>query len=172
MANQKEQRYISIMNMTNLFTRDLKMYSLGDIRFNTPISLKKVAYTTGFLLLWTIPLVLIFGLQLNVYFAAIALLPPFVFGHFASKPVWGGKSLVDYIQTVASYITEPSSWTDLYENREKKNQYYVQSEIWISRRRELQLLADLKEKRAAETISQRGLNKNKSKSKKQSISNK
>lgn len=151
MNEQNEQRRaIYITNMTNLFTRELYMYSLGDIRFGSGISLKKVAYTTAFILLWSFPLILIFGIHLNVYYAAVVIVPPFVLGHFASKPVWGGKSLIDYAQTIFTYITQPRAWTDLYENREKKDSYYVQSEIWISRRREMQLLADLREEKIAQ----------------------
>lgn len=151
MAEKSNMRYVKIVNITNLFTRELRMYSLGDIRLGQGgVSLKKVAYTTAFFLLWSMPIVLIFGIHLNVYFAALVLVPPVFLGHFASKPVWGGKNLVDYMTTLFTYIGEPSSWTDLRENREKKNKYYVESEIWISRRRELQMLADLKEKRIAE----------------------
>jgi len=166
MADSNNMRYVKIVNMTNLFTRDLYMYSLGDIRFSTPISLKKVAYTTMFLLLWSVPIILIFGLHLNVYYAAIVLIPPILFGHFASKPVWGGKNLIDYIKTIFEYANEPPAWTDLYESKDKKNKYYVQSEIWISRRRELQLLADIKEKQHSEELTKLSANKNKRKKRK------
>lgn len=147
------RRYVEILNMTNFFTRELMMYSLGDIKLKKPIALKKVAYVTGFIVLWSLPIVLIFGIQLNVYFAVVTLAPPFILGHFASKPVWGGKGLIDFIKTLFTYMGEPKSWTDLKANKStNKDKYYIQSEIWISRRRELQLLADLKEKQNNEQI--------------------
>lgn len=172
MNDQNNYRYIRIMNMTNLYTRDLKMYSLGDIRLGGGVSLKKVAYTTAFILLWSIPLILIFGIQLNVYYAAIVIIPPILLGHFASKPVFGGKNLIDFLTTMFNYISEPFSWTDLRENRERKPNYYVSSEIWISRRRELQYLADLKEKEIEEQKSNRiptKSSKSKRKNKKQKV---
>lgn len=143
-------RFVETLNMTNFFTRELMMYSLGDIKLKKPIGLKKVAYVTIFLIVWTIPLVLIFGLQLNIYFAVIAIVPPIALGHFASKPVWGGKGLIDFIKTLVSYVFQPKTWTDLNPTKRSKEKYYIQSEIWISRRRELQLLADMREKRMKE----------------------
>lgn len=140
-------RFVYIANMTNFFKRERYMHSIGDISFNKPIAMKKMAYTMLFLIIWTIPIVLIFGIKLNIFFAAFALLPPFVLGHYASKPIWGGRSLVDFIKTTAIFIGEPKAWTDLKENNTLNNdKYTVEEEIWISRRRELAYLADLQEK--------------------------
>lgn len=134
------------MNMTNTFNRELFMYSLGDIRFKKPISLKKVAYTTGFLIVWTLPMILIFGIHLNPFYAILVLAPPFVLAHFAVKPVFGGKSLVDWAKTTMKFLSEPKGWADFRPMKKlDKEVYYVESEVWISRRRELQLLADVKE---------------------------
>lgn len=151
------RRYAEIINMTNFFNRELMMYSLGDIKLKKPIALKKVAYVTGFFIIWSLPLILIFGLVLNVYFAILVLAPPLVIGHYASKPVWGGKGLIDFTKTLITYLGEPKSWTDLKANKSfNKDKYFIESEIWISRRRELQLLADLKEKQRTNTTQQQG----------------
>jgi hypothetical protein len=139
---------IVAINMTNFFNRELFMYSLGDIRFKKPISLKRVAWTTVFLLVWTLPIVLIFGIQLNVFFAVITLGPPLFLGPFVAKPRFGGKGLVDYIKSTVKHIGEPKGWTDLHPTNElDRGVYFTEDEVWISRRRELQLLADMKEKR-------------------------
>lgn len=146
------QRLVSI-NMTNFFNRELFMYSLGDIRFKKPVSLKKVAYTTAFLIMWTIPIVVIFGLHINLLFAVFALGPPFVMGNFASKPVFGGKTLIEWAKTTIQFIGEPKGWTDLNPSSTLDNgTLFVESEIWISRRRELQILADMKERQAKEGL--------------------
>ena len=145
MANDN---YVLVVNMTNFFNRELFMYSLGDIKFKKPIALKKVAYTTAFLILWAIPLFLTFGLILNPLFLAVLVVPPIALGHFATKPVWGGRGLLDFLKTLFGYIGEPKGWTDLESNNKlDKEVLYVENEIWISRRRELQLLADIKEGR-------------------------
>lgn len=141
-------RYVYVANMTNFFSRELYMYSLGDIKFKKPISLKKVAYTTGFIIIWTLPLILIFGIILNPFFMALILVPPLVIGNFAAKPVWGGRGLFDFIKTLSKFISEPKGWTDLNAtNVLDKEVLFVEQEIWLSRRRELQLLAQLKEEK-------------------------
>lgn len=136
------------VNMTNFFNRELFMYSLGDIQFKKPISLKKVAYIMGFLIVWTLPMYLIFGLKLNPFYFVFLLAPPFVAGHFATKPAFGGKNLIDFVKTMVKYLGEPKGWLDLKsDNSLGKDVYYVENEIWIGRRRELQLLADIQEER-------------------------
>lgn len=144
---------IIVHNMTDFFNRELFMRSLGDIRFKKPISLRRVAYTTIFFIAWTLPMFLIFGIILNVFFIAIAVAPPFILGYFASKPVWGGRSLMDFIKVNMRFMTEPKGWTDLEPNNRLNNdRLFVEDEIWISRRRELQLLADLREEKEEQKI--------------------
>ena len=136
--------YVPVVNMTNFFNRELFMYSLGDIKFKKPIALKKVAYTTAFLIIWCIPMVLTFGLALNPIYLAFLIGPPLVLGNFATKPVWGGRGLVDFLKTLTKFIAEPKGWTDLNAApKTDKEVFYVSNEIWISRRRELQILANL-----------------------------
>mgnify|MGYP000854892376 FL=1 len=142
-----EPQYVHVVNMTNFFNRELYMYSLGDIKFRKPVSLKKVAYTTAFLILWTVPVIVFLGLQFNFLFAVLAFAPPIILGNLAAKPVWGGRGLIDYLKTTVNYIKEPKGWTDLNANNLlDRTVYFTESEIWISRRRELQMLADMKER--------------------------
>lgn len=121
------------------------MYALGDIRFKKPVSLKKAAYTLGFFIVWTLPIFLIFGFQISPVYLAIALVPPVVLGNFAGKPVWGGKPLFDFLKTLSNFLKEPKGWMDLNGNNMKENVMYVETEVWVSRRRELLLLANMEE---------------------------
>lgn len=144
------QGLVSI-NMTSFFKRKLFMYSLGDIRFKKPIALKKVAYITIAFIFWSLPLVVIFGLKLNVWFGALVIIPPIIFGHYASEPKFGGMTLIGWLKNALEYMTTPKGWSDsgpVYET-DCKAEYNFDSEIWISRRRELQILADLREERMA-----------------------
>lgn len=136
------------VNMTNFFNRELFMYSLGDIRFKKPVSLKKVAYTTLFLIFYTIPMFVIFGLQLSIFFFALAFGPPIIAGHYSTKPAFGGKTLPQFVGTICKFALEPKGWTDLNANPniDESEVLFIESEIWISRRRELRLLADIKDK--------------------------
>lgn len=134
-------------NMTNFFNREMFMYSLGDIKFSKPVSLKKMAYTTGFLLIWTFPMVMIFGLSVNVWFALIALVPPFVAANLCVKPIFGGKNLIEFIRTMYKFAQEPKAWSDLRKNSTMgKDVFFVEQEIWISRRRELAMLEEIRQR--------------------------
>lgn len=145
-SNEETSVRIIGINMTNFFTREMFMYSLGDIRFKKPISLKKVGFTMLFFAIWTFPLIQIFGLSLNPLKAALYFLPPIVAGNYSVKPVFGGKTLIGFAKSLSVYVREPKGWTDLQNNNEMgRKVYYTNQEIWVGRRRELQLLADLRD---------------------------
>lgn len=135
------------LNMTNFFKRELFMYALGDIKFKKPISLKKVAYTMGFILIWTLPIFFIFGLILNPFYVLLMIVPPIAAGHYATKPVFGGKTLIPFTKSIIKYhLSEPKAWLDLKNSNYFGTQvFFIENEIWISRRRELRLLASMKE---------------------------
>ena len=146
--SDERQRTVYVANMTNFFSRELFMYSLGDIKFKKPISLKKVAYSTVFLIIWIIPLFLTFGIMMNPFYIGFLVIPPIILGNFAAKPVWGGRGLIDFLKTIANFVSEPKGWTDLNStNKLDKEKLFVESEVWLSRRREIQLLADVREKK-------------------------
>lgn len=128
--------------MTGFFKRELQMYALGDIKFKKPVSIKQVAYILGFFVVWSLPLILVFGVVLNPAYALLVVVPPIVLGTFAVKPVFGGKTLIDFAKTAFIFLGEPKAWADL--KPYKPNEVFaISSEIWISRRRELSLLADM-----------------------------
>ena len=116
------------------------MYSLGDIRFKKPKSLKQVAYVLAFLFVWSVPVYLVFGIHFNLFYALFWIGIPVAAGVIASKPIFGGKGLIDYTITLVGYLQEPKAWTDLYHNNNAEEILYVDQEIWISRRRELKIL--------------------------------
>lgn len=149
MAEDNGGRYVYVANMTNFFSRELFMYSLGDIKFKKPVSLKKVAYITAFIICWTLPMIVIFGFKMNIFYLGFVLVPPIILGNWAAKPVWGGgRGLIDYVKTLTNFMSEPKGWTDLNATNKLDNEvFFTQSEIWISRRRELQKLAKEKEER-------------------------
>ena len=134
---------IRVVNLTNFFNRELFMYSLGDIKFKKPIALKKVAYITVFLLIWTIPLILSFGFPSGPFSAFFVVVLPIIAGNFAARPVFGGKGLLDFLKTLSGFVREPRGWLDFKNSMVMdKDVYYVESEIWIGRRRELEMLAE------------------------------
>lgn len=148
MADKNAQ--ITGMNMTNFFNRELFVYSLGDISFKKPISLMKLIYIIAMFLIYTLPMIFIVGIYFNVGYFALLIIPPIVVGHYATKPIFSGKTLPDFLFTIIKFLGEPKFWMDLKKADSFGNDhYYTNQEIWVGRRRELQILADLKEERKA-----------------------
>lgn len=102
----------------------------------------------GLIIVWTLPIILIFGLHINVAYAALLLVPPVAVGHFALKPIFGGKQLAEYLMTAFSFLQEPKHWTDMKEWEDPNSVYEINSVYWIGRRREHHLLADELESRS------------------------
>ena len=118
------------------------MYSLGDIAFKKPVSIKKVAYTLAFLLIWALPLTLVFGIPTGIVTFVLFYALPIAAGHFATKPIFGGRGLLDFLKITFSFLlNEPKVWTDLKAAPKDVEVSSVHQEIWISRRRELKYLA-------------------------------
>lgn len=139
---------MQVVNMSSFFNREIFMHSFGDMRFSKPIALKRMMYTVLFILLWTVPLVFTFGVVFELWFAAIALVPPFVLGALANKPIWGGRVLPEFLKVTAVYLGEPKGWTDhRNDNSLGEGVYDGGMNVWVSRRRELRMLAAMKEAR-------------------------
>lgn len=142
-------------NMTEFFTRGLKIYSFGDIQFKRPIALRQLLY--GFLgvAVWSVPLILLLGFQFSPYFLFLTFGPPVFLGYYAIKPIYKGETLQELAKDVYVHLQEPKGWADFEPSNAKgTTEYYVEHEVWASRRRELQLLADIKERQ------NRGLDEN------------
>jgi len=134
---------IRVANLTNFFNRQIMMYSMGDIKFKKPVSLKKVAYITAFLIMWGLPWFYLLGVPDNPYKFAWMIVLPIVAGNFASRPMFGGKGLIDWLKTLIDYnFKEPKGWLDFNNaNTMKIETFYTDSEIWVSRRREIEMLS-------------------------------
>lgn len=139
---------IQIYNITEFFNRPIMLYSLGDIRFQKPISLQKAVYILGFFMVWTVPIFFMFGLVFSPPALVITLLPPIIIGHLATKPVFGGMQMFDFLAMMRDFAFEPRGWTDGEANNMREPVYELSSDVWISRRKDLQILADLVEGKA------------------------
>ena len=140
---------IQIKNFSSFFHRELMLYSFGDISLKKPIPLKKAMYILGAAAIWTLPIYLISGgFQFTPVWVAIACVPPFAFGHFASKNIFCGKSLIDHCKATFKFIVNPKCWTDgVGSNDLDKGVFEIDHSIWISRRRELQIVASMRRER-------------------------
>lgn len=127
--------------MTGFFKRELQMYALGDIKFKKPIPIKQVGFILGFFIVWSLPLILAFGFIMHPAYAVLLIAPPIVLGTFAIRPIFGGKTLIDFTRTAIRFLGEPKHWADLKPWHSNET-YEINTGIWIGRRREMQILAD------------------------------
>lgn len=135
---------LPILNMTSFFNRELFLYSLGDIRLSKPVSLKKAGFLLIGVMVWTIPLVMIFGINFNVFFLALAVGPPILLAVIGDKPLFDGRGIIDATRVTVKYLFSEKCYTDFTATDIHKDpEYSLAKEIWISRRRELMELADL-----------------------------
>lgn len=131
------------INATTFFNRTSYLYAIGDFKINPPLPLNTAAYIILFMGLWTVPFLFIVGIYLNPWYIGLIILPPILLGTFATKNIFGGKNLMDFLNTLLAFSGEPKGWMDGENNNMKDDYYTVKSEIWVSRRRELQQLARL-----------------------------
>ena len=138
---------IPVLNMTGFFNRELYLYSLGDISLSKPVSLKKAGFLIVGLIIWTLPLILIFGLHFSIFFLAIAVGPPLGLAALGDRPVFDGRSIIDAVRVTFRFLFSRKCYTDFnVSDIHTKPEHFIQKEIWISRRRELMELAEIWEK--------------------------
>lgn len=133
-----------VVNATRFFSSESYVYSFGsDIKFKKPIPLNKMMYSIIFLIGWALPQIYLFGLNINLVYIAWLLAPPLLLANVATRPMFMGKNLFDFVNTMIEFVSEPKGSSDWWSNPMKEETYEVSQEIWISRRRELNLLADI-----------------------------
>jgi len=133
--------------MTSFFNRELFLYSLGDISLSKPVSLKKAMFLIVGIVIWTVPLVLVFGIYFNVFYLAFLASVPVLLALVGDKPVFDGRTIIDAVRVTVRYLFAEKCYTDFtVSDIHKKPEFFIQKEIWISRRRELMELAELWEK--------------------------
>ena len=70
--------YLEVLDMTNLFTKEILLYSLFDLRFKKPVRFMLIVYFVLTFFLWTVPLFfLFFKNHINTYLVAFLLISPF-----------------------------------------------------------------------------------------------
>lgn len=141
---------LRIINMTNFFSRELYLYSLGDLRLPQPISLKTAMYFILGAVVWSVPILLIFGIIFNVFYLLLVLAGPVALAVLSSRPIFGGRGLIDALVVTVKYLLSPRLYTDgTASSIDSDPNREVSHEFWISRRRELHELAATTRKKKA-----------------------
>lgn len=141
-----EAPVVESLNMTNFFNREMLLYALGDLRLPRPAPIRKIIYAIIAMFFWTVPWFYFAGVHINIYYFLLTLGPPVVLAHYATKNIFGGKTLVGFVKTMVRFLLEPRGWTNLKANNAMGREVFVtRSQIWISRRAEIEHLRRLRE---------------------------
>jgi len=122
---------VRVTNMTSLFSKEMLIYSLFDLRLQSPLRVVGLIY---FILLFFIVGIPIFMISWppNVYTMFLAMGIPFGGAYLMSKPIWNGKSFLSFFKTHVRYFTRPKILYD-WKNRSNNTNYIVKSQILVSR---------------------------------------
>lgn len=135
---------IRVSNMTNLFNKELLIYSLFDIHFSSPIKIMKIVYIFILMLFITLPTIYFIGFG-HRFIVMFSIAIPIGLGHLMSKPIWNGKRFTDWLQCKINYLFSPKVF---YDGRvmPKLNTYKINHCISVSRRKDLIYLQNLSRK--------------------------
>jgi len=140
---------LPILNMTSFFNRELYLYSLGDISLSKPVSLKKAGFFLIGLVVWTLPMILVFGFHFNPFYLIFVASVPFLLAVAGDKPLFDGRGVIDAVRVTFKYIFSQKCYTDFtVSDIHKDPEYFIEKEVWIGRRRELMELAELWERKS------------------------
>lgn len=136
-----------IVNITSFINRKSYIYSIGDVALPAPIALSTFFLFVVFFAIYTLPMFLIFGFS-GIVSLVVFIAPPVLMAIFATKPIFGEKTAINLIGSMSDFwFNEPRAWYDGNPSDGSPDLYEVYSEVWVSRMRELQVLADIIEGR-------------------------
>lgn len=141
-------RYISdpdvqIVNANNVFRSPSYIYALDDdIKFSKPIEIKKAWVIMLTFIIWVSAFVIIFGIKINIWYGIFLVVPPMLIGNFINKPVVQGRTIGGFARIFLSWRMEPRGFTDWEPNDMREEIYEVDYEYLVSRRKDMQILAD------------------------------
>lgn len=103
---------VEVRTFTSFWALERKLYTIYDFTLPVPISLRVLGVFLGtgapwWLVLW----VLHFPLGTPWYLVWI--IPPGVFAYFGSKPIFEGKTLIQYLRSRLQYLFENKAYKGL-----------------------------------------------------------
>lgn len=129
---------VIVTNMTSLFSKDMLIYSLFDLRLKSPLKVVQLLYFVILFIIIGVPVYML-SWPPNVYTSFIALGIPGVGSYFMSKPIWNGKSFFSFAKTQIKYFIRPKIYFD-WKACSKDTVYKIKSEIQVSRHEDYNIL--------------------------------
>ncbi len=132
-----------VFDKTGLFHREVILYSVGDLSMPFPMRVSQIVYATLFLLLWSGPILTLFGMHMTWWFLLFAFGPPVALAYLAGRPIWGGKKLPGFVKSNVAFAVSPKCWTDMYATHTEHGAWRTDTAVWVSRRAELRMLEEM-----------------------------
>lgn len=135
-------RPVVVLNMTSLFSKEMLIYSLFDVKLKKPARVSTIGYFFGV----GIPLWIIMFAVLRVGIGpvpiAIAVGAPFGASVAMAKPIWNKRKFLDWLKVQIGFLGESKLFCDGWAT-EKPEDYILDNEILVSRRDDFKLLKEL-----------------------------
>lgn len=119
--DNQESRNIRIIVFTSFFKREKKLYAMGDIAFPKPIPFKLLGFIILGLVVWTLPIIQLFGGNFMIIFKgpayAVGIIGPAIgIGFMLSRPcaIFNNKTFFKYAICQIKFLINPKNWCDLH----------------------------------------------------------
>lgn len=134
---------MKVLNMTDLYNKELVMYSFEDIKLKTPIRVATWGYRLLVFIIFSLPILLITGFSMNTFKTTIVLGVPFGLGTLMAKPIFNGRSFLAAMKVYAEYISSAKIY---YDNKPSKGlpEFEIDEYVLISRRGDYDRLFNMK----------------------------
>lgn len=137
---------MQVLNMKDLYSKEIMLYSIFDIRLQKPLNLKVILYTMFNILWWGIPAAIITGklnMGITLWRGVLVFAVPWLLGQAMARPIFNGRDFLPNLIVFFKFFTHPKKY---YDNKPsnmlpsfKIDEFYL-----ISRRKDYQKLFDLK----------------------------
>lgn len=135
---------MQVLNMKDLYSKEILLYSIFDVRLQKPLNLKVILYTMVNLLWWGIPAFFLTG-KLGFSFIRFFLIlgVPYLLGQVMARPIFNGRDFFANLSVLFNYLTQPKKF---YDNKPSWGlpSFDIDEFYLISRRKDYQKLFDLK----------------------------
>lgn len=137
--------YLLVKNYTGFFSRRISIRGIpGVIKFNFPVLLESIIFFILFLVIWSFPLFYLLG-GINGYYLILYFSIPTLVGFASSLTIWNGRTLSYFLLDLFNFLFEPKVWLDTFSSNGYSESYYIDSKIWVSRRRDYAKLKKMRD---------------------------
>lgn len=133
---------MQVLNMTNLFKKEMLLYSLSDVRFKKPVKIMSIVYFVLTFLMFSVPFMKIFGLPTSPMKLLPVLVVPFLLSTFMSKPIFNGRSFFAAVRVYTKFWVGSKIYYDMKSSKPLKN-YIIYDNKLVSRKKDYQKVMKL-----------------------------